>query len=306
MASVHANLGSAFIGLGKYEPAIKSFERALEIEPKPTSVLFNLGLAYYYQHDYRPAVDHLKRFLQAHSSHSQANYLAGLSSFLLRDFSSAIDYLGRAKRGMPADLPLLYSLASSYIQANQVSEAESSIQEIFSKFADTAEMSLLLAQLHYQYGEHDQALEKLRRTFELNSQMPLAHYLRGMIYWKRSQLDRAKKEFLSGIQVDEKYKESYFMLAHIQAKRRDYKQEIPLPWHVIELLPHNSPGAYYLLGKCHIRLGEIEEGLEYLREAISQDKKPQGESLFSGNDPPTPRSNKKGYATSGPRKQAGP
>lgn len=271
VAIAHNNLGSVYLRLTKYALAIKSFERANELDPSLSEALFNIGICYYRQDNHKVALQCFRRFLERNPRDARANYLAGTCSFLLDDFSGASAHLERAKQNGTADLPLLYQLAAIYIRTNQRSRGDSLIQEMFIKYGETPEWSLLLGQMHYRYEELDKALQETHRCLEQNPRMAMAHHLRGMIYWKKSQFDLAEHEFLEEIELSPRHAESYFMLGQVRARKGQYKEALPSLQRTIELVPLNAPGAYYLLGKCHLKLNETEKGIDCLRRAISQD-----------------------------------
>jgi len=60
-ATKHYNQGVAYEKQGKYDLAIESFKRAIDINPDYAEVHYNLGLAYHNQGKYDLAIESFKR-----------------------------------------------------------------------------------------------------------------------------------------------------------------------------------------------------------------------------------------------------
>ena len=76
-APIHANLGAALAGLGRYEEAVAEYKTALKMSPSLASVRLNLSLAYYKMGRISDAAVELARVHREAPSNNQATLLAG-------------------------------------------------------------------------------------------------------------------------------------------------------------------------------------------------------------------------------------
>ena len=88
-ALYYFDLGIGYMQSGKPEKAIKSFKKAIEIDPD-TWAHFNLGVAYFNSGKFQEAVEPYKQAVRIDPDDPMANYGLGGAFFLSKDTGSAL------------------------------------------------------------------------------------------------------------------------------------------------------------------------------------------------------------------------
>lgn len=119
------NLGVALMASGDRAGAMRQFQRALELRPKPVleSVsLEHLGLLYEEQGQVDVAIAHYEQAVHAWPDNPSANLDLGASLAQLRRFGEAVEHFRTALRIRPDDPRGHYDLGLAYVDEGQLEE----------------------------------------------------------------------------------------------------------------------------------------------------------------------------------------
>jgi Tfp pilus assembly protein PilF len=176
-------LGVAQAASDKYDEAARSFDRALEIEPRFAPALAYLGMTHAQQGRYGEAVSLYERALAINDQLAAAHYL--LADAMLQqqgaDNARLERHLSRSVELDPAFLPARLALAKLYLRTERAAEAVVQLERVVA--ADPAQ-----ADAHYQLG---QAYRRLKRTTE--AQAALAVFKR-LSETQRAQSQEGQRE----------------------------------------------------------------------------------------------------------------
>ncbi len=73
------NLGSAYMNVGQYEPAIEEYKKVLVRKPNDVTILYQVAQAYYRAKKYQQAIDYWDQVLTNDKTNAKALYMIGLS-----------------------------------------------------------------------------------------------------------------------------------------------------------------------------------------------------------------------------------
>ena len=73
------NLGSAYMNVGQFEPAIAEYKKVLARKPNDVTILYQVAQAYYRAKNYQSAIDYWDQVLANDKSNAKALYMIGLS-----------------------------------------------------------------------------------------------------------------------------------------------------------------------------------------------------------------------------------
>lgn len=163
---IHRSVGMLYIQREEFENAARFLEKALE-EEELFDVVNNLGTAYIGAAEYDKAEKNLLRALELRpESPACHKNLAVLYREMERE-DSAIFHFEKYIDLRPADLDTLQTYALYLTRIARWQEAATFLSKLTQEVTDVAPLYFLLAQVHSQNGQQDEALAALQRGIQL-------------------------------------------------------------------------------------------------------------------------------------------
>lgn len=164
-----AKAGLSFMKEGKYDEAISSFEKALQLDPSLASVHFNLGAAYERKNNLVKAREQFQEAIKLKPDFGEAYLSIGNSYLSERKFdAAAIEALTKATELLPQNYNAFYNLGVCYSNAGKYAEAEAAY----------------------------------RKSIQINPNEPVAHYQLAMALLGQSKNPEAKTEFQKYLELN--------------------------------------------------------------------------------------------------------
>jgi tetratricopeptide (TPR) repeat protein len=185
-----------------YDPAIEIFQQAVERFPTAPRDRIGLGMALYGRGRYDDAVESLVKAIDLGPSDANAY----LFLFKIYDNSSAhmdeaIERFRRFSTMQPHSAVALYYYAASQWKGGQANgnnsnpeQVQSLVQRSLELNPDLAEAHMLLGNLYDTQRQYDQSIPEYERAVKLNDNLPDAHYRLSMDYLRIGQKERANQE----------------------------------------------------------------------------------------------------------------
>jgi tetratricopeptide (TPR) repeat protein len=220
------NLGYSYTELGDYEGAIRSYNKAIEINPELALAYSNRGTSY-------------GRLGQVERS--------------IEDFDKAIE--------INPELELAYfNLGGAYGRLGQYERAiekYDKVIEINPEFVDAYNSrGVSCAAL----GQNERAIEEYDKAIEINPEYVNAYYNRGVSYDRLRQYERATEEYAKAIEINPEFAEAYFNRGITYGTLGQYERAIEDFDKAIEINPEDAT-AYSNRGVAYVRLGKIAEAM---------------------------------------------
>ncbi|HEV2351521.1 MAG TPA: tetratricopeptide repeat protein [Terriglobia bacterium] len=308
IAEIHANLGTAYYSVGRYDDAARQAQEALKLKPSLTNAHFFLGLSLaeggrcqeavpYLEKDYLRAPEPaMKRTLGTDALRCQLS---------LNQVDKAVDLLRSLNRDFPDDPDLLYLSSHLYSDlATQASERllatapgsyqahqlNAEVLEIQGKPGEAADeyrkvLSLRpdLAGIHYHLGEllltgdgganaQDQARQEFEEELKIDPRNAAAEYELGEMARQSRQWDAAIEHFKRAASLDPEFVDALIGLGKSLVSAGRPKDAVEPLERAVRLQPDN-PNAHYQLSFAYRRLGrEQEAARELAAYKVSHDK----------------------------------
>ncbi len=209
-ASYHFQMGLSYLGENDATRALIELTEAEKLTPDDPTLLNSLGLAYFYK----------KRFDLAEQKYRRAIELKP-------DFSEARNNLG-----------------VNYLEMQRWDDAVSQftlvLADLFFVRHEHARINLGLAYLGK--GDYPQALEILRQAVSNSPDNIFARVGLGRVYFAMGRNELAIQEFTKVIELNKNYQNSYYYLALVHLKDKDYVSAAEAFREAIRIAPDSEKG----------------------------------------------------------------
>ncbi len=207
--------------------------------------------------------------------YGEVAYLLGQSYFLSARNPQAIGWLEKAIAAGIADPEAHFMLGNAAIQNRDPERSRKAFAAMFQVRADSAAAHLLNAQMMVRQEFEEFAVKELQRALELDPRIPEAHYLLGILYSFRNEIDRSVAELRAEIALNPNFAMAYYRLGEAYSKREQWDDAIPALQKSIWINPNYS-GPYIVLGKGYLRRNQLTNAEGVLRRAIQMDPNNSG------------------------------
>ena len=188
--SAHYNLGTYYQGRGMHQQAIKSYDKAVELEADAIMPLVNSAMAYSILGNNLQAEEKLKAALDVDPENSAANLNYGLLLAQSQRFDQAKMHLKRALNSDSTLSVAAYNLAVISSQSS-LPEALKYISMAHELDPNNAKYGYTFAFYSYQYGKHQTAISTLLEVIVAFPDYIDAYLFLGNIYEETKQTKEA-------------------------------------------------------------------------------------------------------------------
>jgi tetratricopeptide (TPR) repeat protein len=256
---------------GRYPEALEALNKIKLHSPGRNGVAHDLGVAYYHLGNFADAVPAFQQALAESAEDHEAEQLLGISLLQVGKPDEAIPWLVKLKADMPeGSQDTDYILGLCYLRTRDYDHARGAFSAMYGVSPESAAAYLFTARMLLRQGDDSAAEQLANKAAELDSRLPLVHFLLGEIYLYRSNLPSAVHEFESEIKWNPAHAASYDRLAdaYLRMARLDEAEKL-LKRSL--LLDSYSTGPYILLGKVQLKRKDYRQARMYLERAVKMD-----------------------------------
>ena len=128
---------------------------------------------------------------------------------------------------------------------------------------------------------HAEAEREFRRALELDPAHPAAHTSLGSALAAQNRLAEAAAEFRLALETNPEDTQAHFGLGRLLVNQQNYEEGIAHLKACLNSAPETErPLSLYALGGAYVRLGDIQNGLQYLRQARDEARAQNQSSLL--------------------------
>lgn len=262
---------------GEFDKALTSLNRAIDIKPDYQKAYCNRARTYLKMGKLCDASEAILSAIRLDAN--DQNTLELLKVIQDNHLSKGYDYFSHDNLSQAeSSAKKALSLDSSYQPA--IDFLEKIKQEYYTQACDNIEND-----------KHIAAINFLKKTLEIDSDFKEAYYSLGETYFKRGELESAKKEANTALRIDQDYKlarclmgsikKEYYKQGCVHIENSRYLKGINKLKKANEIEPHCEKTHYYL-GKGYFKLDRLKEAKLALKETLSiQPNYPQARELLS-------------------------
>ncbi|UCH92163.1 MAG: tetratricopeptide repeat protein, partial [Candidatus Aminicenantes bacterium] len=255
---------------GKYEEAIKSYEKATNLRKYYVEAYNNWGNVLYTQGKYNEAIEKFNTAIKIDPDYVDAYNGLGSISYKNKEYDEAIDYYEKAI-DINKDYPYAYSnLGAVLIEIGNYKEAIENFKkaiEIKRDYLDAYNHwgDALTAQKKY-----NQAIEIFNQAIDIDPGYVYAYNGLGVASYEMKKYDDAMKYWKKAIRIDPGFAKAYYNMGLALKKRGKNEEAIEKFKKAIESDP-DFLYAYYDLGMTLYEMGNYDEAINYFQKAIKID-----------------------------------
>jgi tetratricopeptide (TPR) repeat protein len=261
--------------LGEYARAVPMFEEALRLDPGYRSLQMDYAGAALDAGALRKAKSAAISVLDSLKTNSQlpdAHTVSVLAQSLLElgEHQQALEQFKTAVQLHPG-FGTSYDLAAAYLFLGDKPNAAKILDEIPSRFGDTATIHLKIGILYGKQKFFEEAIAQFRSAIARDSRLKGAHYSLGASYMMQtgeSAYAKAEVEFRKEIGIDSENPLVYAPLGRIALSQHRYADAEADLKRAVQLNPQNA-GTFLILGQVHREVGKIHEAEAAFRKAIA-------------------------------------
>jgi TolB-like protein/Tfp pilus assembly protein PilF len=160
----HQWYGNALTVMGRFDEAVAAMHRAQELDPLALITHAAEGWTWFYARNYERAIEQSRRTLARDSTYFLANLWWAQALVQSGRAGEAIPVLERALRMQPYNAMAEAERARAHAFSSRTDEARAILQRLERRGTEKYVPSYEIATIHIALGDHDAALERLRRA----------------------------------------------------------------------------------------------------------------------------------------------
>ncbi len=269
-------LAAQYRRLIKIEAALSKREQSLEVAEAAAnyqstdSDLIEMAMAYLEAAQFDKALDPLLKAAQLQPNNADVHKTLGKTYFALGDYEKSARALEVALKLAPKDFNSSFTLAITYLQQRQFTEARRVFDSMIAEFGQTPEIHIAIGRAFREAGRLPEAIEEFKRAVALNSQFPGGHYNLGLAYlWNEggAAVANAEGEFKIELAANPNDYFSNYYLGITCIFQRKWEPAIDYLTTASRIQP-NNPDPYFQLGQAYQELQKHDQAIDVLTKAI--------------------------------------
>jgi type IV pilus assembly protein PilF len=206
-ASVHLNLGIAYIKAGQYTTALREFIAAEKINPNDAEIHYYMGLTYHGKGMKDKAVGEFKKALSLNPDYSEAHNYLGTVYLEMELYDKAIESFRLAQSNALYETPAvaLNNMGWAYYKKGDNKRAIEHYSRAIEKEADTILIPIIHNNMGLAYLDDynlDEAINHFKRTVEIAPTLAEPQYWLGVCYLKKGSDKRAAQAFRTVVKIN--------------------------------------------------------------------------------------------------------
>ena len=289
----HFYLAQAYHLNGQDALALRAIRQSAKLEPDNPSVLQKYGELLCSAKDAQAGLRWLLKAQQLDASLPMLDYDIARAHYTLMDLGNAEKFAARAAAASPSDVNAVRLFADVELRLSKWQEAEDAFQHVRSVKGDDVELLLGLGHCQVELKNYAAAVETLQAVLRLEPTQLLAHFYLSRAYAglgrttdaeheaavHRLMMDRAT--FVRSVSESEREKG---IKAQVRQCLKEHREQDALRIYSDYLKGTSATpaDAHVFIGMTYLFLGNREDGLRSLHQALKLDPRARGAHTYEG------------------------
>lgn len=265
----HLRLGETLLAMGQREEARRSFEKALDLDPRLGAVRVQLGSLALQAGKLDLARDHLEQAVQQRPDHVEARKLLGAVLAAEGRPEQAIEHYRAAIRLRLDDEQARMALAGTLIVVRRYADAEQELLAAVQDLPESAQARFNLGRFYQMRGRHAEAVrafEEAAAAYPSFRRASLYARIAG-IYDAQLKIDEAVAAYGQALEANPNDLSSHWALAQLFLRRNLYDEALAALTAVLVLSPQHVD-AYTVIAQTYVRMGRPADAVEAAQRAL--------------------------------------
>jgi len=269
-AVLNVTLGKCHFELEQIEPAINSYQKAIEIKPECAEAYFNMGMILKEKGELEAAIENYQKVIKIDPNSAAAYNNVGV---VLRDTGDQYGAIDNFKQAIIIDpnCAEIYNNMGNALSDNCDHEAAiNNYHQAIRIKPDYADAYANLGFLQRNSGDLEAAIKSFKKALDINPNYIVSHFNMGMALRDKGDHDGAIQSYNRAIAIDPNCAEAYNNIGNIH--RNAGKQDVAIEsfQKAIQINPIYS-AAHHNLGISLERQGKTSAAIESFKLAMKLD-----------------------------------
>lgn len=264
---VYYNLGNAQFKLNKFDHAIDSYKKALDINPNLDEANENIARALIAQDKINEAIDYYKKIAGGDNSNYRVHFIIGRLYLDIRKYKEAIEEFNECIRLNTVFDEGYEILGKALTKSGKYDEAA----EIFKKYvklkSDDYKGYYNLGTSLYQMGLKDSAIESFKKVIEMKPDSYKSYYNMAVALDEIGEQEESISTFKKVIELKSDFIDAYNNLGIILSTQGRHLEALDIYIRGLKKNPEES-SLYYNMGVTLSEMGRYNEAVEAYRNAL--------------------------------------
>jgi predicted Zn-dependent protease len=216
-------LAEIYENVGEFDNALVELERAVEKSGGDAQAKLRMARVLLHNHAFTEAYSLVKELPVEKESIEEAVYIQAAALDGMGDEKKALHLL---EKYLSTHTVKEDSLMVAYVKIVRKQQGDRTAigfaEDILTRFPDSSETCALLADMHYECGDVEDAGKYLEKGLVLNSHHAGMNYINGLIAAEKGNLDLAVHSFVTTIQQEPDRVDAFMALSDVHLRRREY------------------------------------------------------------------------------------
>ncbi|MBD2278171.1 serine/threonine-protein kinase [Aphanizomenon flos-aquae] len=262
------NQGNTLIQLQRYQEALATYEKAIDIKPDYPQALYGQGKALFQLKKYQESLIAYDQAIQIQPNYLEAWTNRGFVLVRLKRYSEAIATVDKALQ-LKNDDPKVWQLKGDiFIKISQYNDAIKAYEQAINFQADNPELWYKKGLAFQNLKQYEEAITSYKKTVELKSDHELAWYNLGNCLVNLNRYEFAFQAYDQAVQYNPNNSAAWLSRSNILMTLRRYPEAIDSFSQVIKINPQQYQ-AWYNRGWALHQVKRYPEAIESYKKAIN-------------------------------------
>ncbi|QSV53638.1 MAG: tetratricopeptide repeat protein [Dolichospermum sp. UKL201] len=262
------NQGNTLIQLQRYQEALATYEKAIDIKPDYPQALYGKGKALFQLKKYQESLIAYDQAIQIQPNYLEAWTNRGFVLVRLKRYSEAIATVDKALQ-LKNDEPQIWQLKGDiFIKISQYNDAIKAYEQAINFQADNPELWYKKGLAFQNLKQYEEAITAYKKTVELKPDHESAWYNLGNCLVNLNRYEFALQAYDQAVQYNQNNSAAWLSRSNILMTLRRYPEAIDSFTQVIKTNPQQYQ-AWYNRGWALHQVKRYGEAIESYKKAIS-------------------------------------
>ena len=293
-AAYRKNSGTAYVGAGKKDEAMKVYNALVPVDPKlagelldeitkgtttaaskprtPAETSFYKASEFYTAKDYQKALASFQEAMRLKPDYGEASHHLGMTHYQLKEYPQAIAAFENALKMKYANPHFSHLwIGDTYYEQKQYAKAITAYQEAIRLKPDYEQAFVRLGNSNYSLKQYTEAVAAFQAAIKIKPNDAVYHTSLGNSYSALKQYDKAVLSYGEAVRLDSKYDYALNMLGVSNYVLKEYPAALAAYERAVKLKPDNA--IYQLnLGDTYVELGRKTDAIAVHNKLAVLDK----------------------------------